>query len=338
MKYSFFLIFSFFSVSLIGQIKPEFFPEEVLTSENQIKCYCKPGVRNKSRSKGLLVSYRWLGASTFDPEDNSFTEPLSKYTRLQNITVDFKAPILNMDNLKLLAGYKYNAEYFDFKRFGEDFNKVFQELDNEQFKSNSLSMILSKPLDETRYLAFRFRYSTNGDYDNFISFKSKYSIYKLLGIYAMKPNEDFEWGIGLNISKSFRRTNILPFVVINKNFNEKWGIESALPGFIFIRHNLDINNILLGGVEYGSQSYRFDFRSSIDETISYDYNHSEIITSIQLEHQLAPWFWANLKTGYQLNFSSDFEGKSDFSPTFNAEPSNAFYFKIGIFLSPPDHF
>lgn len=299
------------------------------------RCYCKPGIRNKSRSRGVNLSYRLLGEGTYGENDNPFSAPpFSTFHSLQQLQFKIKTPIINKDNLKLLAGYKYEMEHFNFKQIGIDFSDVFEGLANDKLKSNSLSLLLSRPFTETKYFALRFRYSSNGDYKQFMSFKNKYSIYKLLGFYAIKPNEDLEWGFGLNISKSFRRTNFLPFFVYNKNFNQRWGIESVFPGFVFGRYNINPRNIFLFGAEYNSQSYRIDFDNSNEDPLAFDYNHSELVTSIKLEHRFFPWFWGSIKTGYQIHFSNEFESKNDFSESFRAEPSDAFFFRIGLFVSP----
>ena len=336
MKYLIFIAAFLWSTTLDAQIKPEIFPEDIHPGQIQSRCFCKPGVRNKSRSKGILISYGRVGNGAYDPEDGSFSQPFSSYNSLQQLELDLKVPLIISDSFKLLIGYKYYQEGFQFKEFGADFEETFRELDREQLKSNSLSFIISKPLNETRYLAFRFRYSSNGDYNKWISFDQRYAIYKFLGIYAIKPHEDFEWGVGLHVSKSFRRNNILPFVILNKNFNERWGIESVLPGFIYGRFNINPSNIFLFGIEYNSQSYRVDFTDTNTLPLAYAYNHSEVITSMTLERRFSSWVWGNLQLGYQLNFSSDFEAQTDFTTTFTADPSNALFFRIGIFVSPPD--
>ncbi|MBK8501526.1 MAG: hypothetical protein IPL46_04565 [Saprospiraceae bacterium] len=169
-----------------------------------------------------------------------------------------------------------------------------------------------------------------------MDFGGQYAIYKGLAFYGIKPNENLEWGFGLNLSTGFRRSTILPFFLYNRNFNDRWGLESALPAYIFGRLNLGRKSIMLLGAEYSSGSYRLGVNSSNKSLLDYALNHSEIIGSLRLEQQLSSWLWANVKVGYQLNFSTDFDSKAINTSSFQVEPADGFFFRIGAFISPPD--
>jgi hypothetical protein len=332
-----FLVLSF-STNSYGQIKPEILPEDFNTGDQGIVCLCRPGVRNKSRSKGLALSYGFLGEGTFEEEETPLTSSLSQYGRLDHFNFDLKIPIILKDEIAILLGYTFFAERFKFDRIGDDFRETFEQLDNDFLKSNSLSLIISKPLNEKNYIAGRLRYTANGNYDQFFSFENKYAIYKAIAVYGIKPNEDFEWGVGISYSKSFRNQNFIPFLLFNKTFTDSWGIEAILPGYINLRHNVSRTFIVLGGIEFASQSYRIDTEpNAFDQVFAYAYNHTELIASTSIEYGIAPWVWANLKLGYQFNFSSDFDSKNLRAAPFDADPSSAIFFNIGVFISPPDN-
>lgn len=334
-----FLALLFLAEAAFGQVKPEYFPDDIdaNVSSAQIRCMCKPGVRNKSRSRGLEISYDLVGGGTYTPESGGQQAPYSKFKRWQNLNVDLRVPVLNKPGLKFLVGYRYIAESVKFQSFGADHVETYQTLDRKLLQSNSLSFMFSKSLNENEYLLIRFRNSVNGNYSGLQLYNQRYNIHKALAMYGKKPNEDFEWGIGLNFSKGFRnRTSLLPFVLYNRNFNDKWAIESALPAFVFVRRNLNEKTLLLGGLEYSGQSYRLDVDGA-SPPLDYAYNHSEILASVQMERHISQWIWLNIKVGYQYNLSSDFESKSAASPEFKVEPSHAPFIRIGLFLSPPEH-
>lgn len=336
MKYLLFFLLLLFGNNTFSQIKPTLFPEDLLENEIEARCYCSPGVSNKSKSRGIVLSYGWMNGGTFNEQDFPFTNQLSTYNKLENLEFKIKAPIVLRDNFKLLVGYQHFSEFFSLQNIGADFNPVFKELNNEKLKSNSLSLIVSRPINETKYLAFRFKYTSSGDYNTLFSFNNKYAIYKFLGLYAIKKSEDLEWGIGLALSKSFRRNNILPFILFNKNFNNHWGIESVLPGAIFGRYNLNQNNIFLFGAEYNSESYRIDINEDTNlPLMDYAYNHSEILISGNFEHRFTPWIWGSIKAGYQFNFSSEFEAKNIATVEFNTNPTGSPFFNVSFFISPP---
>lgn len=337
MKISISVIFFLLAQNVFAQVKPDYFPEDISAGGNEVRCFCKPGVQNKSRSKGLEISYGWLGNGTFNDEESNFTAPLSQYKNWQKLKVSLKVPVIIKDNFKLLLGYKYRSESFNVSRLGGDFTETFQELGAGNFKSSNLSAYVVKPLNASKYLSFRLRYTASGNYSGLMDFGSEYAIYKGLAFFGIKPNDDLEWGVGLGAASSFRRTTVLPFFLYNRNFNEHWGIESALPAYIFGRHNLNKKSILLFGVEYNSESYRMKVHQPSNVALDYALNHSEVPGLLRFEQQIAPWIWGNVKAGYQLNFSSDFESKSVNTTSFQVEPSDGFFFHIGVFISPPDH-
>jgi len=304
-----------------------------LDYEQDLKCFCKPGVANKFRAKGLSLSYGINTGGSYEAAGNSsFLDTPSSLNRLSNFEFKIKIPLLLKEQTRVLLGYQYYSEFYEFERVGSDFEATFQNLDNNNLKKNSYSIILSHSLDEDNYLGVRYSYSLNGNYDGWMEFGSRYAIHKLIGIYGFKKSDDFEWGLGLIFSKSFRRTNALPFLLYNRNFSDKWGIESVFPANVFLRYNIDPSSICAIGLEYGSQS----FRLSVDDTIPQDYafNHSELSLVWSLERHLTSWIWANIKLGYQRNFSSDFEARSATTIPFFAAPNDGFFFNFGFFVSP----
>ncbi|HFA51292.1 MAG TPA: hypothetical protein ENJ95_19945 [Bacteroidetes bacterium] len=336
MKYILLLPLLMLGDFLFGQVKPDIFPEDIGTpGEQVVRCYCKPGVRNKSRSKGLELVYATRGGGTFESEDESIVAPFSRYKNWQRFELDLKAPVIRKEGFKLLLGYKYSAELFDFSNIGNDFPETFQELDRVTLKTSNLSVIVNRPLNESKYLAFRFRYSANGAYGGALNFASRNAIYKLTGVFGIKKSEDFEWGFGINFSKSFRQPNILPFVLYNRNFHNNWGLEAAFPGYVYVRYNLGPKTIFLVGTEYESKSYRMSVPLANDEQLDYALNHSELLGLLRMEQQVAPWVWANMRVGYQMNFSTDFEAKAANTNAFLVEPTNSVFFEVGIFISPP---
>ena len=334
----------FFIISLLivsdltfAQLKPDIFPEDIGTPGGQIvRCFCKPGVRNKSRSKGLEIAYATRGSGTFGDEEDNVDPPYTEFGNWASFEFDLKGPVLNKEGFKFLVGYKYAGEIFDINNVGADFPETFQQLDNVTLKSGNISAIITKPLNERQYMAFRFRYTANGSFDGIMNFDQRYAIYKAMGVFGMKKHSDFEWGVGLSFSKSFRRTNILPFIVYNRSFINNWGIEAAFPGYVYGRYNLSDKTIFLAGTEYASSSYRMDVPVANDAPLDYALNHSELLFLFRWEQQIVPWVWTNVRTGFQMNFSTDFETKAANTQTFLVDPTNSLFFEIGIFISPPD--
>ncbi len=320
----------------VAQLKPDFFPEDIETWDEQGRCiFCQPGVRNKSRSRGLAIVYGLQTQSAFEERDDQPMASDPSFSRSDLLMLDLKIPLVIKDHFKLLLTYKYLQEQYIFESFGAQNPEAYQLLGASPLKSNSFGLIISKPLDEDTYLAFQAKYASNGNYSGWTSFKKNAAIYKFRAILGMKPTTDFEWGLGLNLSQSFRRLTLIPFLVFNRNFNKKWGIESVFPAYVFARFNANDRNILLFGPQYVSRSYRLEETSLELDAMDYAFNHSEVLTSLRWEHQWVPWVWSSVRAGYQINFNTDFESQNPQRRSFQAAPSDAPHFEISLFLSPP---
>lgn len=315
------------------------FPEDIDAGAVNIRCLCKPGVVNKSRSRGIDIAYQLTTNANLEEQNNVLLPPLSRLRTLQLFILKLKAPIINKEGFKLLLGYNYMPERYSFERIGEDFGSAFRSLDEKRLKSNALSLLATYSINDRYYASVRGRVAANGDYESWIDFDNRYAVYNLISIFGIKKREDTEWGFGLSFSHSFRRTIALPFLFYNRSFNEKWGIESVLPVMIMGRYNIKPGSILLFGFTYNSRSYSVDLDNP--ETFNpsiYHLNHSELLIQTSLEQQIIPWLWFNVRGGFQFNFSTDFELEGEGPGSFQVDPQDAFFFRVGIFLSPPDKF
>jgi len=337
MAFRFILIFLFVLplVPSSAQVRPAFLQEDIEEGEIKPICYCKPGVRNKSRTRGFSLTFGHVGGGEFQGEDEVLNPPLTNFKKNQSFELNVKAPIVLKDNFNLIVGYKLFKESFDIDNLGDQYANVLGTLRGKSLRSSTLSATVAKPLDETHFIIASFRYASSGNYGKFMSFGSQYGVYKFYGIYGIKKTEDKEWGVGLSASKSFRRTTVLPFLFFNKNFNGRWGMEAVFPGSIFGRCNFNDGAIVLFGAEFGSKSYRLEEENNAVDPFDFAYNHSELMFSARIEKQITKWVWANFRIGYRMNFSSDFESKNTNYSDFMVEPTNAFFIRAGVFLSPP---
>jgi hypothetical protein len=57
-----------------------------------------------------------------------------------------------------------------------------------------------------------------------------------------------------------------------------------------------------------------------------------------LEQEIRPWVWFNAEVGFQYNFSTDFEVPANEIQSVMVEPDHTPYFKVGLFICPPDRF
>lgn len=325
---------------LTAQSRPGFLGED--NDENSgfnIECLCRPGVQNKSRSRGLEVSYLWNRGGEINPENQTFQGSPSIINNLENLIFNIKLPLVNSEGLKVLAGFNYRPEQYYFDRIGPDYEPVFQYLNERVLKNTGFEVFGVKSVNDKNYAVLRFKASFNGDYTGVVDFNGQYAIYNVTGLYGFKRSADLEYGFGLTFNQSFRATTLLPFFVYNRNFNERWGMESVLPALAVLRYNASPKTIFLGGFRYNSRSYALNVPDvNGPDPVQYAMNHSEIRVFLSAEQNIVPWIWLDAEAGYQINFSTDFEVDDFPENNFMVEPSNAPYLKLGIFISPPDSF
>ncbi len=300
----------------------------------EIKSFCQPGVRNKSRSKGLEIKYGNRGSGRLTNTKGEASNLTNKFSKWDYLEAKLKAPLIIKDDFKVLFGYRFYQERFDFTEIGATHLPVLSNLDANNLKSSSFSLVVNKSLDERSYFAVQLRYMVSGNFGGLGKFNDRYATYRVLGVYGVKPNIDFEWGVAVNVSKNFRRFNVIPFFLLYKNFSPKWGLEALLPGFVYFRHNISPGNILLSGLEFGNKNFRMDIPQDGIENLDFAYNQSHIKAAIKYQRRIVPWVWVSAHIGYQYNLNTRFETKNNNSVGFNLRASNTPYFQLGLFLSP----
>lgn len=302
------------------------------------KALCKPGIQNKSRSKGLEISYTRIGGGQVTNNSNNGFVP-SEIEAIEALNFKLKVPIINKPSFKLLVGFKHQPEtiFFDDPSLIKA-NSVFKDVHAARLKSSGIGIYALKSISGTRYSGLQVKLNANGDYNQLINFDKQYRDINISWANGYKVSEDFEWGYGVTFSSNFRRTLALPFLFYNRNFNEKWGIESVFPAFIDMRYNLDEKTIILGGYRFNSNNYSIDkSRTGFDTPVNYHLNHAELQFGMSVERQIAPWVWMNVKGGFQYNLNTRLESQVPEFDSFQVRPQHAPYFSLGVFISPPSH-
>lgn len=132
-------------------------------------CFCKLGVSNKLKFRGLELSYIWFGGSDFilDIDDEIC---FSNFNKFQNFKFSIKVFVFYKGSFILILGYKLLLDYYDFDCIGNEFFEVFEVMDVQVLKSNVLDVIMIKLLDENRYIVVCIGYVVNGNYWEWIKF------------------------------------------------------------------------------------------------------------------------------------------------------------------------
>ncbi len=313
--------------------------QEVSVSGVAIKPqFCVPGVAHKSRSRGLEIVYTASSGGDLQVSSEEQSNQVSQVRSFEQFGLKIYIPVILKPAFKMLVGYAYQPDRFRYGNLSSELQPLVSHFQNQVLKSNAYSIAAVKSLNARNYIGIRAKVSFNGDYNGWMNFDTRYRTMNVIGLFGIKKNEDFEWGVGAYYSQNMRRMLLLPFAMMQKNFNDKWGIEIAPPAYVYGRYNLNKNSLLLFGGEYTSRIYAFDTQKLNAQSLPAEYtmNHAEINAMVSLEQQIVPWVWFSVKGGYQISLGSRFETREIPNANIHVNPPDAPFFQMAIFLSPPD--
>lgn len=319
------LLFS--NITLIAQD----FPTPIIGND-----LVKSGVTNASPGKGLSIEYflhpKYGLQNNFDGPEKEKTDVDSK----KFIETKLKIPIANKDDFRMLLGFSHTYEKYDFNQISPENNFLFRAIDDVPLRRTRANVILFFAMNSKNYLAFRAEASFNGNYSGIVDFDKRYRVYRGAIIYGIKKRPDKEIAWGLTYNNSFERTLVLPFMVWNRTFNDKWGLETVLPLKITVRRNFKHNDMLLFGTDYWSSGYSMDITpTGQNNSERYIFKSSALHLFADYQKRLATdWTWISLKAGWAYNFDSRFI-RVNTDTDINAFPSSNLFISLGFFVSPP---
>lgn len=333
------LVLGFWGYSANAQ-NPTARKTSLVSTDSATISFCRPGVSNASPGKGVEIQRGFSAEFRIAPEGRlSDGANTSEVEYLETFKGKFKIPLINSPKTKALLGYEYTTETYHFESIGKLQPHIFYSLDGNPLRSNKYSLYFTQALNQRHYLGLRFRTAFNGDYDRMMSGDDRYLTLSGAAFFGVKPHADKEWGVGLTYNNGFFRTLVLPFVVYNETFNDKWGIETVLPVSVMARYNMRENSMLLFGAELQTQSYAIDVANNTNPSNElaqpYYFRHAEVAVQVALEQHIHSWFWVSAQAGYHIPTGYRFQeangAETRFQMTAGAQP----FAKISLFLSPP---
>lgn len=300
---------------------------------------CRPGVTNKSPGKGISFSYGLNPNMRWNPSRGTTSAESSTTGTNRRIGIKLKAPILNRDKIKLLVGWNYYSEEYEFNLSDSPASSIFSDIHDQHLKSSRLSLYMIRPINHKYYFALKAVASFNGDYSGLIDFDPRYTRYDVAMIFGIKKKENKEWGIGLLARKNFNNGfPLIPFAMYNHTFNSKWGIEATIPTSIMGRYNINEKSLVLFGPQFEGRIYSIDLQDDpVGKEARYTMQRSELRLMLRYQHNIKSWLWGEVSTGYVRNFTTRFELIENGPETRQVDfvPSNGPVFNISFFLSPP---
>ena len=299
--------------------------------------YCLPKIKGVPIGKGFSIDYENQPNYSMETTDKTglFGDSKTDIRTNSRLKMKMKIPIMNKPHLTILGGLRYNFEEYHFENSTNN-NPLFTALEDKGLKMLGTDFLIIKPTKTKNYWLLRVRADFNGDYNgDFL--QSEYLKFSFSPAWGRKVNEDFTYAVGLSYNYRFGSPLVLPVFSFNKNFNEKWDIESILPVFVKLRYKPTDKLFWINAVDLDGASYRL---KSLDTNFpGYDNIHlhrSDIRFTTRIERKLTGWFWVGADVGLNQNLTYNVtnSNRARKDILFENNLKTGFLFNFSIFISP----
>ena len=288
--------------------------------------FCTQKVLNQTPTKMYGIGYEQnLSFSSSNSIDPSHTINSLGGVR---ITTSFLA--YSKNNLILNFGLNYWSSqiHSQFTPLNKSMNQIY----SNSMNTESFNLTVFKPLNEKHFIIAQANLDVSTiDNDNSWAYsKSGLSVYGSV-MYGWKKGDYRMLAVGLSRTYRLGRPLIVPILLYNKTFDDKWGMECLFPARAHVRYNFSTNSMLLAGYELEGQ--QFDLIEN-EQFLQ----RGEIKPRVVFEKRLKGFFWLSAQAGFRINGRFNLVNKYDGqekNEVLKNNFGNAPYFNIGInFVSP----
>ena len=300
--------------------------------EKPIKRYCSQKVLNQTPNRFISIGYEYQGGFDYKqtPSASSLNEKL-KFDNAAGMRLGFYTPLVSKNNLIINLAGNYWRTAFNGPAISSP-NSLYQSLNNNGLQSAGLSLTVFKPLNEKKFLLFQAIADANWQMQNSgLGITNKALTYSGSVVYGWKPTENLMWGIGVSRTYRLGRPIIIPVILYNQTFNDKWGIESVFPAKAAVRRNINKKSMLFAGYELEGNQYAIYNSASV---LGY-LQRGEIKTRLTYERSLFGFWWISIQSGLRtngrFNVVDQYNGGKN-NEIIKTTLGNAFYFNISLNL------
>jgi hypothetical protein len=332
MKKNYFLLLSFLLIAGIAQAQVQS-SEEV----KEIIDYATPSVEGQGRSKGIVLGYERL--PQFDIKSNSDNPQIGNGNGRVRINRRFDArafvPIMNRPRAKLIFGIGHRQEEFNFS----DANNysLYKNLEDKNLKSTGIQVAYLRSLDEKKFYLFRISGELNGDYNTDDVSLDNYLKTTFDAVYGWKKNPYFSWGVGLQFGYTYGRRSVLPAILYNRTYNNKWGVESIFPANIIVRRNISEKTLLFAGYKLEGASYTLNANEGALAAFNpIELRRTDVKGLFRLEQEIHDFLWFGVEGGYRRYLRNRvYDNIGSSTELIENDLAGAGYVRVELFVVPP---
>lgn len=299
----------------------------------EVRTFCTQKVNYLSPTKLISVGYEAQLPFFLTSENVSKkTTGISKINSFGGLRLGFNAPAISRSNFILNLGVTFwNTSV----RIRVPENATpFSGIKAWALNSTGINATVFKPFNNKNFMIIQANADLNGNYRNLSDLNAKGMTYSGTAIYGWKKNDNLMWGVG--VTRTYRAGQLLhiPVILLNRTFNQKWGIETILPAKFNVRRNFSPSSYLLLGYEIEGNTF---FVANTGQDVYL--RRGEMKPRITFERKLAGFVWLSAQAGWRYNWR--FDGFSTQNPVKNEKPlivnslGNPLYFNVSINLVSP---
>jgi Domain of unknown function (DUF6268) len=306
--------------------------EEFGDADNKdIRTFCTQKVSYLSPTKLISIGYEAQLPFHLSSENATKSSITSSHVNsFSGFRLGLNTPIISRSNFILNLGLNFwNTSAKLEKPENSNFYGGIRALN-----STGINATVFKPFDNKHFMIIQANADLNGNYRGFNELDAKGMTYSGTAIYGWKKNDNLMWGVG--VTRTYRAGQLLhiPVILLNRTFNQKWGIETILPAKFNVRRNFSPSSYLLFGYEIEGNTY-FVANTGSDLYL----RRGEMKPRVTFEKKIAGFVWLSAQAGWRYNWR--FDGFSTKNPIKNEKPiianglGNPLYFNLSINLVSP---
>ncbi|GAB3823538.1 DUF6268 family outer membrane beta-barrel protein [Pontibacter rugosus] len=327
---------------LLGTLTILCFAGQVQAQQPETKAleeFASPGVRGMGRSRGIVIGYERLPQFDIDSDskDPRIGDGSGRVKR--NNKFDFRAlaPLLNKPQDKVILGFSYNLEEFNFQRATPAAYPVYQYLEDKNLRSIGLQLAYLHSINERNFYLVRVKGELNGDYTQDNINVTDYLKATVDLAYGWKKSEDYAIGVGLQLGYTFGRQNVYPGILYNRTFNDKWGVESIFPANARVRYNVNEKTLLYAGYRLEGASYNlYVDEPPLSEFKELELRRTDVKALVRLEREIYDFLWFSVEGGFRQYYRNRiFDEIGSRDELINNDLAGAGYIGVELYLVPP---
>jgi hypothetical protein len=326
----------------------EEFDMSAFEEASDAKVFATNKVIGLSPTKLLNLSFDYAGQNSWqssagDAFNGAYTENESTFNRNSGLRLETNYPIISNNRLIVNAYFNYWESQYSADDSEPEVGRFF---DQNPLRTTAVGAFIFKPMNEKNFLLFQVEGALNGNY-NFGSISPEFNKTKFsaAALYGWKTNDYTNIAVG--VTRTYRGGRLLhiPVLMLNKTYNDKWGLEMLLPARAAVRRNFSAKSFMMFGYELEGQSYHIQgedgasassvFASSATKN-DWVLRKSEIRARVSWDKSITDFIWFNVQAGAVITYRMDIDQNSGAAnPWLSNSLGIPLYFRFGIQLVSP---